>query len=278
MQKLQSWLFYILPHHLISRVIFLLTRVPAPLCYWPMRWFIKAFGVNMQEAEYENINHYKNFNQFFTRALKADARPIDAEPDSLCSPVDGHFSQVGMINDGTIIQAKQHDYSCADLLASEESAEKYQHGSFANIYLSPRDYHRIHMPYDAELISTTYVPGRLFSVAPSVVENIPRLFARNERVICEFTSQHGHLAMVLVGAINVAAIETVWHGLITPPRKSGIKTLATTQTVVSKGQEIARFNMGSTVILLSEKTINFSAGREATQPIQMGQPLGKFIL
>lgn len=277
MAVLKSTLFYILPHHLISRFIFILTRVPAPLCYLPIKWFIKAFKVDMTEAEQENISDYKSFNRFFTRALKTNIRPIDDTENSLCSPVDGCFSQLGKIDAGTLVQAKKHTYSCADLLAGNDAvAQHYQNGSFATIYLSPRDYHRIHMPIDGQLISSTYVPGRLFSVAPDIVNNIPRLFARNERVICEFATQHGRLAVIMVGAINVAAIETIWHGLVTPPRKFGVRQLTRYDVSVNKGQEIARFNMGSTVILLSENPIDFSSDYQVNSKVKMGRLIGQY--
>lgn len=275
MDKLKSWLFLILPHHFISRFIFLITRIKSPLCRPAIYLFCKAFKVNLSEAEHSRIKEYNSFNAFFTRALKADARPIQGSADTLCSPVDGCFSQLGDIRNGIIIQAKQHDYTCEDLLANVDMAARYLDGSFANIYLSPRDYHRIHMPFDAELLSATYVPGRLFSVSPSIVEHTPRLFARNERVICEFNSSHGYIAIVLVGAINVAAIETIWHGLVTPPNKRHIRFLDTPRTQVKKGQEIARFNMGSTVIMLSQNRTAFSNIHKPGSQIQMGNKLGK---
>ncbi len=280
MNKIKSILFYLIPHHFISRIIFLLTRVPKPFCTPAISWFIKKFNVDMSEAANEDIKSYQSFNKFFTRAIKEEKRPIYKNKNGLCSPADGHFSQLGDIDNGLIIQAKKHNYTCDDLLANAKQSSikgNYLNGSFANIYLSPRDYHRMHMPFDGELVNTIYVPGRLFSVAPSIVSNIPRLFARNERVICEFKTKHGYVALVLVGAINVAAIETIWHGLITPPRKFGIRELSNKDLCTAEqGEEFSRFNMGSTIILLSENKIKFSEEHKASSPIKMGEAMGEF--
>lgn len=276
MFKNKKWYFYLLPQHFISRVVLVLTRVPQPFCRPFIAWFIRAFNVDLSTATNQDIKQFKNFNAFFTRALRHDARPIDATANALVSPVDGRFSQLGQINNGQIFQAKQSFYTCELLLGQHVDSKKYRHGSFANIYLSPRDYHRIHMPVDGELLSVSYIPGRLFSVAPAFVENIPRLFARNERVICEFKTATGYLAMVLVGAINVAAIDTVWQGRITPNRQRSNNLISKTLVSVTKGQEIARFNMGSTVILLSDTPLTFADKHQTQSAIQMGEHLATY--
>lgn len=272
----KKWYFYLIPHHLISRIILGLTRVPQPLCRPFIRWFINAFNVDLSEANNQDIKKFKHFNAFFTRDLQANARPIDATQNSLVSPVDGRFSQLGKLDNGSIFQAKQITYTCQTLLGEHIDSSKYAQGSFANIYLSPRDYHRIHMPVDAELVSVSYVPGRLFSVAPDFVDHIPQLFARNERVICEFKTSNGFLAMAMVGAINVAAIDTVWHGRITPNRLRSNSLIDNNITSVKKGEEIARFNMGSTVILVTEQPLTFAEQHKAQSPIKMGEMLALF--
>ncbi|MEM7260019.1 MAG: archaetidylserine decarboxylase, partial [Pseudomonadota bacterium] len=219
------------------------------------------------------------FNEFFTRALKPQARTIDNTPAGICSPVDGCVSQIGPINTGQIFQAKGFSYRALDLLGGRPAdAEPFSNGVFATLYLSPRDYHRIHMPVDATLKSMHYVPGRLFSVAPHTVRTVPRLFARNERVVALFDSSAGKLAMVLVGAINVAAIETVWAGLITPPAGSHIKhcDYSTEQQIkLVKGQEMGRFNMGSTVILLAEHGSIWQDSLREGSTVRMGELIGK---
>lgn len=272
----KKWYFYLIPHHFISRIVLVLTRVPQPFCRPFIAWFIRAFNVDLSTASNQDIKRFTNFNAFFTRALRHDARPIDTTPNALVSPVDGRFSQLGNIDKGRIFQAKQSFYNCELLLGQHVNSEKYLHGSFANIYLSPRDYHRIHMPIDGELLSVSYIPGRLFSVAPAFVENIPRLFARNERVVCEFKTATGYLAMAFVGAINVAAIDTVWQGRITPNRQRSNSLISKTLVSVKKGDEIARFNMGSTVILLSDTSLTFADKHQTQSAIQMGELLATF--
>jgi len=264
--RIKSWPLYLLPHHLVSRVVYKLTRIESRFVPAAIRQFAKLFDINLAEASHSEPDHYKTFNQFFTRTLKDGAREISSAAHQFCSPVDGRVSQLGAINDGTIVQAKGHSYTVADLLgARPEDVSPFTNGSFATLYLSPRDYHRIHMPLSGDLCSMHYIPGRLFSVAPHTVRVVPRLFARNERVVTIFNTDAGKVAMVLVGAINVAAIETVWAGLITPPTQTQIK--------LQKGEEMGRFNMGSTVILLMQNG-SFRADLNAGDPVQMGQFLG----
>ncbi len=272
--KLKSWPINVLPHHLVSRLTYRLTRIESPLKNPIIRWFIKAFDVDMHDAIEQDITQFKSFNAFFTRALNPDARPIAKGQAIIASPVDGTVSQSGNIIDDRIFQAKGHDYSLAGLLGGNNTlAEPFQNGRFATIYLSPRDYHRIHMPATGKLKAQTHVPGRLFSVAPHTVNTVSGLFARNERVIAHFETEFGSMAMVLVGAINVAAIETVWSGLVTPPKGKRItETLYTDeQHSLKKGQEMGRFNMGSTVILLFENSVHWDDHLIHGEKVRMGE-------
>jgi len=276
--RLKSWPLYILPHHLVSRFIYRLTRIESRFVPAAIRQFARLFKIDLQEAAHPDPGHYKTFNQFFTRSLKSGARSINGEEHQLCSPVDGRVSQLGPISDGTIIQAKGRNYTATDLLGGRESDVKaFENGTFATLYLSPRDYHRIHMPVTGDLSAMHYIPGRLFSVAPHTVRVVPRLFARNERVVAIFNTDAGRVAMVLVGAINVAAIETVWAGLITPPTQHSIiyKDYEPSTHTLEKGQEMGRFNMGSTVILLLENG-TFRSNLGAGDPVRMGELLGDF--
>jgi phosphatidylserine decarboxylase len=249
-------------------------------------WFVKHYHVNMSEAANPNIASYKTFNEFFTRPLKAGARPLE-KADFNC-PVDGAISQFGAIEQNQIFQAKGHQYSILALLAGqEELAAKFDNGHFACLYLSPKDYHRIHMPCDGKLKSMTYVPGDLFSVNPSTAANVPNLFARNERVVCEFESdQHGIFVMVLVGATIVGSMATVWHkkntgapnGIINPPRSSQIRTwnyenITLDQFIqLKQGDEMGRFLLGSTVVMLFEKnTLQFNAAWQPARTIKLGE-------
>lgn len=278
---LKSWPLYILPHHLISRGIFRLTRIRSPLVPAVIKRFSQAFKVDLTEAINPEPESYTTFNEFFTRPLKPELRPLTQEHNALASPVDGAVSQCGPVNTGRIVQAKNHDYSVLELLGgNQQDADWFNHGQFMTIYLSPRDYHRIHMPLTGTLLKQVYIPGRLFSVAGHTARTIPRLFARNERVVALFDTEFGKMAMVLVGAINVAAIETVWDGLITPPNGKRIteKTFGTDAPIsYQKGEEMGRFNMGSTVILLLEKPAEFLANKKATDAVvRLGEKLATF--
>jgi len=239
-----------------------------------IRWFVGQYGVNMQEAQNPAIEHYKTFNEFFTRPLKADARPM-AEADFIC-PVDGAISQFGNIEDTQIFQAKGHSYSISALLAGDAKlAAQFRHGSFATLYLSPKDYHRIHMPCDGLLLSMTYVPGTLFSVNPATALGVPGLFARNERVVCEFQSASGYsFVMVLVGATIVGSMATVWHGVVNPPRIKQPRTWTYTQQNIrlKQGEEMGRFLLGSTVVMLfPQDTLRFNASWSPQRAIQLGE-------
>jgi len=286
--KLKDILFaawqYPLPHHLLSRMMGRLTHCRnkwIKLGY--MRFIIRRFGVNITEAREQKLDNYEHFNAFFTRALKPEARPIVSSVNKLACPVDGCVSQMGSIQENQIFQAKGHNYSLINLLGGNDDwARQFSNGEFATLYLSPRDYHRIHMPIDAELKEMRHIPGRLFSVNPKTVRTVPGLFARNERVVCLFDSAIGPVAMVLVGAIFVASIETVWQGVITPPTQRDIQTSVygkgLMQVALQKGDEMGRFNMGSTVILLFGKDkMKWTAGLAADSHVIMGQEIGSVL-
>ncbi len=214
---------YLLPHRLLSRIVFHATRWTwTPWKNLLIRQITRRFNVNLGEAAESDINAYPHFNAFFTRALKADARPMSADADALLCPADGQISQSGGIHAARIFQAKGQEFGAAELLADAEAARPYAEGQFITVYLSPRDYHRVHMPLTGTLVATTHVPGRIFSVAPKTVEAIPRLFARNERLVCHFEGAHGPFVVVLVGALLVSSVSTVWGDLEIPPYASSV--------------------------------------------------------
>ncbi|VWX57627.1 archaetidylserine decarboxylase [Sphingorhabdus sp. 109] len=242
-----------------------------------IRWFVGKYAVDMSEAGNPDIASYNSFNAFFTRPLKAGARPI-TEADFAC-PVDGAISQLGAIDDQRILQAKDHLFTTTALLGGDTAlAAEFRNGSFANVYLSPKDYHRIHMPCDGRLESMTYVPGALFSVNPATARRVPNLFARNERVICVFESpEHGTFAMVLVGATIVGSMATVWHGVVKPKPANKITqwTYADQNIALKKGEEMGRFLLGSTVVMLFRpNTIAFSADWAPERPVRLGETMG----
>ena len=269
---------YALPHRFLSRIMFYLTRSE---WRWVKNTFIrqivKRYQVDMSDALEPDLAAYPSFNAFFTRALRPGARPIATGSDLLLCPADGAISQAGAVSEGRIVQAKGMDYSAAELLGDSELAKTFANGSFATVYLSPRDYHRLHMPISGKLVRTLHVPGRLFSVATWTAESIPRLFARNERLVCIFETEHGQVALVLVGAIFVSSIDTVWGGTVTPPYAQKIvDTLLDDGPSLAAGAEMGRFNMGSTAIVLTEKAIQFDADIAAAAPVKMGRVLGRF--
>ena len=273
---------YILPQHPISRLIHWLTRLRVQWLKNMMgRWFIDHFQVNMNEAIEEDIAAYPTFNSFFTRALKPGARPLSTEANAVLCPVDGAVSQAGEIDGDAIFQAKGHSFSLNTLLGNSAAwADKFQNGLFATLYLSPKDYHRIHMPLTGTLKEVIHVPGRLFSVNPVTTRKVPGLFARNERVACLFETEHGPMGMVLVGAINVASIETVWQGVITPPAGKRLQSwdYSNMDIVLQAGEEMGRFNMGSTVILLlGPQQVEWASTVMAEAPVKMGELLGTTI-
>ena len=278
-QKFLKFLFRVMPHHAVSRVAYLITRMRGPQVKPMIRWFVERYGVDMDEAEESEIGYYQTFNEFFTRPLKYGIRPIATGNDTLACPCDGIVSQAGAIRSGAIVQAKGRGYSVLELLGGDkELARQFADGRFATIYLSPRHYHRLHMPLDANLEKMIHVPGRLFSVADWTVREIPRLFARNERLACCFDSAAGPFVMVLVGAVNVSAIETVWSGLVIPPRGRKISEYdySHTRKEISKGEEMGRFNMGSTLILLTGSNVEWLPHLAAGREVRMGESIGHF--
>lgn len=269
---------YALPHRLLSRVVYRATRWTfAPWKNWLIGTIVRNYGVNMAEAAQPDARVYPSFNAFFTRALKPDARVADADPAVLLSPADGRISQAGKIDDGRIFQAKGQSYTAAELLGDEAAAAPYRNGRFVTVYLSPRDYHRVHMPLAGTLRETVHVPGRIFSVAPFAVEAIPRLFARNERLVCHFDGAHGPFAVVMVGALLVSSVATVWDGLVIPPYAHAIrrKSFVGQSISLERFAEMARFNMGSTVILLLPEGAAALDDLQPQQAVQMGQRLGR---
>ena len=272
---------YLVPQHLLSRLAGSIAE-----CEWPwlknafINWFIKRYNVDMAEAKDPEPYNYKNFNAFFTRALKSDARPIVKGYDNIALPADGCISQIGPIKHDSIFQAKGQHYSLLKLLGGDRVlAKQFENGSFATIYLSPKDYHRVHMPLDGQLLSMTYVPGDLFSVNETTAENVPDLFARNERAICLFQTQAGPMAVILVGAMIVAGIETVWAGQVAPIKRQVITTKYQQQQqpiAIRKGDEMGRFKLGSTaIILFGEDAVNWHAELQANSPTRMGELLGQ---
>ena len=269
---------YLLPHRALSRVVYWATRWTfAPWKNFLISQIVRRYQVHMAEAAQPDPLAYQHFNAFFTRKLRPGARREDADPAAVLSPADGKISQSGPIVDGRIFQAKGQEYTAAELLGDEAAAAPYRNGRFATIYLSPRDYHRVHMPLAGTLRETVHVPGRIFSVAPFAVEAIPRLFARNERLVCHFDSEHGPFAVVMVGAILVSSVATVWDGLVIPPYAPSIrrKSFAGQQVRLERFAEMARFNMGSTVILLLPEGMAELDSLQPQQPVQVGQRLGR---
>ena len=241
-----------------------------------IRWFIERYQVNMQEAANPDPAAYATFNEFFTRPLREGARPL-SDSRWIC-PVDGAVSQIGPIAGDQIFQAKGHHYSSQALLGGDAAlARQFDNGHFATIYLSPRDYHRIHMPQAGRLLRMVYVPGDLFSVNPTTARGVPGLFARNERVVCIFEGAQGPFALVLVGATIVGSMATVWHGVVNPPRTSDIRSWSygDQQITLQKGEEMGRFLLGSTVVMLMPAgTLNaFNAGWGAATPVRLGEPM-----
>ncbi len=269
---------YLIPQHAISKLLGRLAdkslgkTTQRIICQ-----FACHYRVNMDEAENSDLKSYKTFNQFFTRALKPGLREICGD-GCVASPVDGTVSQAGRIRQNYMIQAKNHDYTTLELLGGDkELAEKFDDGSFATIYLSPKDYHRIHMPVEGKLIGMKHIPGKLFSVNPVTARNVPRLFARNERAVCLFQTELGLMAMIPVGATVVGSIETVWHGTITPPSVKKVTNFhyqGDQAITLKKGDEMGRFKLGSTVILLFQKgCVSFNEKMQAENALKYGEEI-----
>ena len=243
-------------------------------------WFARRYQVDMSEAQIQDPSAFEHFNAFFTRALQEGARPLDTTPGAILSPADGAVSQLGKIEHGRIFQAKGQSFSALELLGGDsERASPFMGGEFATIYLSPKDYHRVHMPLAGTLREMVYVPGRLFSVNQTTAENVPELFARNERVVCLFDTERGPMAVVLVGAMIVASIETVWAGLVTPPKRQ-LKSVrydeaARAPITLDQGAELGRFKLGSTaIVLFGPDQVSWAQTLGANSSVQMGQSIG----
>ena len=247
-----------------------------------IRTFIKHYKVDLSQAKIQDVEKFENFNAFFTRELQADARPLPTAQGAIACPADGAVSQLGDIADGNLLQAKGKHYSCQSLLAGDaQMAALFQSGKFATIYLSPRDYHRVHMPMAGILKKTIYVPGKLFSVNQTTAESVPNLFARNERLVCLFTTAVGPMAVILVGAMIVAGIDTVWAGEVCPiAGKRDIQITDYSNQIpavqLPLGGELGRFRLGSTAIVLFQHgAMKFESSLEATSSVAMGQLLGQ---
>lgn len=278
--KLFTAFQYLVPQHALSRLVGNLAETEnKAIKNWLIQRFINSYGVNMAESLRKTPDEFRCFNDFFTRELEEGARKISSDVNHIVSPADGAISQLGDIENGRIFQAKGQSFTTGELLGGDhETAALFSRGKFATIYLSPKDYHRVHMPLDGKLISMSHVPGDLFSVNQATAENVPRLFARNERVCCLFETPIGPMVMVLVGAMIVASIETVWSGLITPQKKTvrhwNYKTPESIE--LKKGEEMGRFKLGSTVVLLLPNNVEFDDRYEATTPLRMGEKLAEF--
>jgi phosphatidylserine decarboxylase len=270
---------YLLPHRALSRLV-----------YWATRWtwrpwknfligrVVRAYQVDMSQAQNEDATSYATFNAFFTRALKPDARPQPDDLRAVACPADGTISQAGKLTGGRIFQAKGFEFDVAELLGDSSADTLYTNGNFITVYLSPRDYHRVHMPIGGTLRETVHIPGRLFSVAAFTVDAVPRLFARNERLVCNFDGDQGPFSLVLVGAMLVSSVETVWGGLEIPPYARAItrKDWSGRGIRLERGAEMGRFNMGSTVILvLPGKRVTWDAALIPGLAVRMGRSLGR---
>ncbi|EWH00760.1 archaetidylserine decarboxylase [Halomonas sp. BC04] len=273
--KLFALIQYPIPHHLLSRLVGKFAECRQPwLKNALIRAFIKRFKVDMHEALEPDPTAYATFNDFFTRALKPDARPLG---DGLLCPADGTLSQFGAIEADRLLQAKGHRFSMEDLLGGDaKAARRYTGGSYANVYLSPKDYHRVHMPLAGTLTEMVYVPGRLFSVNSATTDHVPNLFARNERLVCHFDTEQGPMVVVLVGAMIVAAIETVWAGQITPLSGQVQRVRFDTPVRLERGAEMGRFKLGSTVVMAFAGKVDFDETLAPKTTVTMGQSLGDF--
>ncbi|GAA5135668.1 archaetidylserine decarboxylase [Thalassotalea piscium] len=285
LDKLKIALQYMMPKHALSRLV---GKFAAAELGWlttkAISAFIKSYGINMSEAKYKNASDFKTFNDFFTRELEEGARVIEQNPNAICYPVDGAISQQGDIKNDQLIQAKGFDYSLVTLLGGDKAtALPFENGKFSCIYLAPKDYHRIHMPMAATLREMIYVPGDLFSVNPLTANNVPNLFARNERVVTVFDTEHGPMTMTLVGATIVASIETTWAGTITPPAGKDVfrwqyPASGTGAITFEKGDEMGRFKLGSTVITtFAPNMVNFNEAAGPGTVTRLGEHYADLI-
>jgi phosphatidylserine decarboxylase len=282
-QEVLTKLQYILPHHTLSKMMSKLTHCENKI--WKnlfIKQIIKHYGVDMNEALEQDINSFKSFNDFFTRELNPAVRPLTTTPNAIACPADGSVSQAGKINDGEIFQAKGKSFTATDLLGGDPArAEPFNNGIYTTIYLSPKDYHRLHMPLTGTLREMVHIPGRLFSVNTATTQSVPGLFARNERVAALFDTDAGPMALVLVGAIFVSSIETVWHGVVTPPSITSVRSWKYQENapVLKIGQEMGRFNMGSTIIVLfGNKKAKWDSNFTAEKVVRLGEHIGDTLI
>jgi phosphatidylserine decarboxylase len=270
---------YALPHRFLSRIVHWATRWTwAPWKNFLIGRIVKSYNVDMTQAAQADPFAYPSFNAFFTRSLKPGARTAPADSRAIACPADGRISQLGPIHNGRILQAKAQDYNVAELLGDVGEAQKYTNGQFVTVYLSPRDYHRVHAPLAGTLRETLHIPGRLFSVAPGPVQHVPRLFARNERLVCHFDGEHGPFCVVMVGALLVSGVETVWNGVEIPPYAATItrKDWHGKPVQLARFDELGRFNMGSTVIvLLPPGAASLASNLRAEDLVKVGQEIGR---
>ncbi len=278
-KQVKGLLFHLFPHHLVSRITFWLTRLKTPLKNPAIRCFIHIFDVDMSEAIHQDPQAYASFNEFFTRKLVDGARPIALEFNSIACPADGRISQITSYENDRVVQAKGQYFSMQQLLGGVlEYGSLCDSGNFVTVYLSPKNYHRVHMPYDGILKEMIYIPGRLFSVAPYSAEVIKDLYSRNERVASIFETDRGYMAVVMVGAVNVSAIEIAWEGLVTPSSGKTIQRKKYHDIKLKKGEELGIFNMGSTAIVAFESNIiEWHKNLKLQQDVQVGQSLGQFV-
>jgi phosphatidylserine decarboxylase len=279
-----AWPQYLYPQHLASSLAFRLTRSRwKPLRTQFIRWFSRCYGVDLSDAIQPDPNAYPDFNAFFTRALRPDARPVDATSNAVVAPVDGQISQCGAIEDGQMLQAKNRYFALNRLLGGDDRrSHGLANGRFVTVYLAPGDYHRIHMPVAGSLQEMVYIPGRLFSVSPATTKVVPNLFARNERVVAFFATTLGPMVMVLVGAVLVGSIETAWAGQVTPATLRHIDTTRYDCEAVpvrlERGEEMGRFNMGSTVIVIfADACVRWRANVLPGHKVRMGESIGNYL-
>lgn len=286
-QPFTVWRQHFVPQHTLSRIYGKLSHCQTPwFKNWAIRRFIRLYGINMQEAMHGSAEDYASFHDFFTRHLKPNQRPIDALTNGICSPCDGTISQIGKIEHDTLLQAKEHNFSLSALLADQTPdqslVQPFLDGHYTTVYLAPKDYHRVHMPFAGTLQHLRYIPGKLFSVNPLTAAHVPQLFARNERAIATFKNNEGTFAVILVGAMIVGSIFTRWSGSLTPHRGNKILHIDYTNTpdrhiTLDKGEEIGYFSLGSTVILLFAKNLRWEQGLSQDSSIVLGQRMGCFV-
>lgn len=276
---MQEWVQNLFPQKTLSRFLgWLASSKMGPLTHLAIQLFASHYQVNLQESQISNIKDFTSFNDFFTRALKVGARTIEVNDARILSPVDGAVSEIGAIDQDRLFQAKGKTFHLSSLCADQKVAQYFQSGNFLTAYLSPRDYHRFHMPFSGRLLEMIYVPGKLFSVNQSSVANVDNLFARNERVVCVFETALGKMAMIAVGAMVVGSVMMKWHGIVAPQAHNQLKRWDYSDKALcfSQGEDIGHFRLGSTIILLFEQDkVTWSNSLKADTPLRLGDVLGE---